>query len=89
MIEILRVLPQPLQTNAGIMLQIRARQNGSTSFISHHSEPGSIVTAGVRLRTGARDITLLRSVQTGTGCHPTSYPMDTGGFFHEGKAAGT
>jgi hypothetical protein len=27
-------------------------------------------------------------VQTGSGVHPTSYPMDTGGSFPAGKAAG-
>jgi hypothetical protein len=28
------------------------------------------------------------SVQTGSGVHPTSYPMGTGGSFPGGKAAG-
>jgi len=28
-------------------------------------------------------------VQTGSGAHPASYPMGTGGSFSEGKAAGT
>jgi hypothetical protein len=31
---------------------------------------------------------LLHSVQTGFGVHPTSYPMGTGGSFPRGKAAG-
>jgi hypothetical protein len=29
---------------------------------------------------------LLRVVQTGSGAHPASYPMDTGGSFPGGKA---
>jgi hypothetical protein len=34
-------------------------------------------------------IFFLRSrVQTGSGAHPISYPMDTGGSFPEGKSAG-
>jgi hypothetical protein len=40
-------------------------------------------TIGVWFPAGARDFCLLRSVQTGTGSHPASYPMGTGG-----KAAG-
>jgi hypothetical protein len=31
---------------------------------------------------------LLQVVQTGSGVHPTSYPMGTGGSFLGGKAAG-
>jgi hypothetical protein len=31
---------------------------------------------------------LLHIVQTGSGAHPTSYPMGTGGYFPGGKAAG-
>jgi hypothetical protein len=36
----------------------------------------------------ARDLSLLHSVQTGSGAHPSSYLMGTGDSFHEGKAAG-
>jgi hypothetical protein len=42
---------------------------------------------GVRFPTGERDFSLLHSVQTGSGAHPASYPMGTGGYFPEGKAA--
>jgi hypothetical protein len=35
----------------------------------------------VRFSAGARDVSLLSSVQTGSGAHPASYPMDTGGSF--------
>jgi hypothetical protein len=36
-------------------------------------------TAGVRLPVGERDVSLLHSVQTGSGVHPASYPMGIGG----------
>jgi hypothetical protein len=37
--------------------------------------------AGVRLPGGARDFSLLHSVQTAFGAHPASYPMATGDSF--------
>jgi hypothetical protein len=40
----------------------------------------------VRFLAGARDLYLLHSVQTGSGAHPASYPMGTGGSFLGGKA---
>jgi hypothetical protein len=36
--------------------------------------------AGVRFPAGARKCPLLHNVQTGSGAHPTSYPMGTGDF---------
>jgi hypothetical protein len=36
-----------------------------------------------------QDLSFLHVVQTGSGAHPASYPMGTGGFFPGGKAAGT
>jgi hypothetical protein len=38
-------------------------------------------TAGVRFSAGAKELSLLHSIQTGSGAHPASYPMGTGGFF--------
>jgi hypothetical protein len=35
-----------------------------------------------------QEFSILHSVQTGSGVHPTSYPMGTGGFFPGGKAVG-
>jgi hypothetical protein len=35
-----------------------------------------------------QEFSLLYVVQTGSGVHPTSYPMGTGGFLPGGKAAG-
>jgi hypothetical protein len=45
-------------------------------------------TVGVPFMPGAGHFSLLQSVQTGSGDHPASYPMDIGGSFPEGKAAG-
>jgi hypothetical protein len=42
-------------------------------------------TAGVRFATGARDFSVIHSIQTSSGAHPASYPMGTGGSFPEGK----
>jgi hypothetical protein len=33
---------------------------------------------GVRILAGARDFSLLRNMQTGSGAHPASYSMGTG-----------
>jgi hypothetical protein len=35
-----------------------------------------------------QEFSRLQSVHTGSGAHPTSYPMGTGGSFPGGKAAG-
>jgi hypothetical protein len=43
---------------------------------------------GVRFPVGAGNFSLRLHVQTGSGAHPASYPMGTGGSFHEGKATG-
>jgi hypothetical protein len=44
--------------------------------------------SGVRIPAGAGNFFLLHRVQTGSGAHPASYPMGTGGSLSEGKAAG-
>jgi hypothetical protein len=44
-------------------------------------------TARVRF-PAVQDFSLLHSVQTGSGVHPASYPMGTGGYFPGSKAAG-
>jgi hypothetical protein len=36
----------------------------------------------------SQELSLLHVVQTGSGAHPASYPMGTGGSFSGGKAAG-
>jgi hypothetical protein len=42
----------------------------------------------VRFPVGAGNFSLHHRVQTGSGTHPTSYPMGTRGSFPGGKAAG-
>jgi hypothetical protein len=42
---------------------------------------------GVRFPAGARDSSLLHSVQTGSDAHPDSYTMGTEGSFPTGIAA--
>jgi hypothetical protein len=42
---------------------------------------------GVRVPAGAR-LSPLHVVQAGSGPHPASFPMGTGGFFPGGSAAG-
>jgi hypothetical protein len=43
-------------------------------------------TTGVRFPLGARDFSVLQSVQTGSGLHSASYPMGTEGSFPWDKA---
>jgi hypothetical protein len=42
---------------------------------------------GVRFPAGEGNFSLRHRVQTGSGAHPASYPMGTGGSFPGGKAA--
>jgi hypothetical protein len=42
----------------------------------------------VRFPAGAGNFSLYHHVQNGSGAHPASYPMGTGGSFLGGKAAG-
>jgi hypothetical protein len=44
---------------------------------------------GVRFPAGARNFSPLNHVQKGSGPHPFSYPIVTGGSFLGGKATGT
>jgi hypothetical protein len=44
--------------------------------------------SGVRVPSGAGNLSLHHRVQTCSGAHPTSYPLGTRGSFHGGKAAG-
>jgi hypothetical protein len=38
-------------------------------------------TVGAQFPARERDYSLLHSVQTGSGVHPASYPMDTGALY--------
>jgi hypothetical protein len=42
----------------------------------------------VRFPAGTGNFSLHHGVQNGSGTHPVSYPMSTGGSFPGGKAAG-
>jgi hypothetical protein len=42
----------------------------------------------VRFPAGAGNFSLHHRVQNGSGAHPASYPMGTGGSFPRGKAVG-
>jgi hypothetical protein len=42
----------------------------------------------VRFPAGAGNLSFHHSVQNGSGAHPASYPMGTGGSFPGGKAVG-
>jgi hypothetical protein len=44
--------------------------------------------SGVRVLAGAGNLSLRHRVHTGSGAHPASYPMGTGGSVPEGKVAG-
>jgi hypothetical protein len=44
-------------------------------------------TIGVRFPVGAKDFSCSLCVQTGSGAHPASCPMGTGGPFRGGKSA--
>jgi hypothetical protein len=70
-----------------------ATVTGLTSLPKRWSRDSSVGiatgwAAGVRFRAESRDFSLLHSSQTGPGARPASYPMDTGGSFPGGKAAG-
>jgi hypothetical protein len=62
---------------------------------SHDSSVGIALGYGlddrgsrVRFPAGAENCSLHHRVQNGSGAHPASYPMGTGGSFLGGKAAG-
>jgi len=59
-------------------------------YMSHGSTVGMGRTIGVQFPAGAMMgfLSPLHRVQTGSGSHPASDPMDTGGSYPEVKAAG-
>jgi hypothetical protein len=56
-------------------------QGSSVSVVSSYGW-----TTGVRSPTGAEDFSSSLCVHTGSGAHPVSYPMGTGGSLPWGKA---
>jgi hypothetical protein len=77
-------------TQSSIKCNVKASLRKSRSRVSS----GSIVSdyglddraIGVRFPAGAKYFSSILCVQTGSGVHPASCPMDTGGPFRGGKA---
>jgi hypothetical protein len=61
-------------------LQIQVSRGSSVNIVSDYG------LDGVRSLTEAEDFTSNLCVQTGSGAHPASYTMATGGSFPGGKA---
>jgi hypothetical protein len=59
---------------------------GTYSETGEPRQYGDWLQAGVRVSVGVGFFSF-HVVQTGSGAHPVSYLMDTGGFFPQGKAA--
>jgi hypothetical protein len=72
-----------IPTNAFLFFYTRSRDS-SVGIVIHGLWAG---WPGFDSRQG-KEFTLLHSFQTGSGSHPASYSMGTGGDFPEGKAAG-
>jgi hypothetical protein len=83
---IIPTMPQPMK----IVLWVDTSSSGS------RDSPVGTATGywldermiGVRFPAGAGNFSLRHHVQTGSGSHPASYPVGTGGSFPGGKAAG-
>jgi hypothetical protein len=96
-----RILNSRIQITVSAFLRyITYRWVGLVEFTSQYityGEPGSSVsvvsgyglgdwTIEVRFPAGAKDFSSSLCVQTGSGAHPASCTMGTGGPFHGGKA---
>jgi hypothetical protein len=66
-----------------VLISCRSRV-GSGSIVSDYGLDDRAI--GVRFLAGAKDFSCSLSVQTGSGAHPASCPMGTGGPFPGGKA---
>jgi hypothetical protein len=71
---------------AKLLFPSRKRRNrvSSGSIVSDYGLDDR--TIGVRSLAGAKDFSSCLFVQTGSGAHPASSPMGTGGPFSGGKA---
>jgi hypothetical protein len=65
------------------VLETRSRVSSGSKVSDYGLDDRAI---GVRSPVGAEDFYSSLSVQTGSGAHPASYPMGTGGPFPGGKA---
>jgi hypothetical protein len=65
----------------------------TTTFHEAHSIVGIVTSYGWKTEGSefesqqGKEFSLLHVVQSGSGVHPTSYPMGTGGSFYGGKEA--
>jgi hypothetical protein len=62
----------------------RGSRGSSGSIVSDYGLDDRVIE--VRSLTGVEDFSSSTCVQTGSGAHPASYPMGTGGSFLGGKA---
>jgi hypothetical protein len=62
------------------LLSIYGESDSSVSIVSDYGLDGRVQSP-----TEAEDFSSNLCIQTGSGVHPTSYTMGTGGFFPEGK----
>jgi hypothetical protein len=77
--------PEELMLNLNLMLTSVCRSRVSSgSIVSDYGLDDRAI--GVRSPAGAEDFSSSLCVQTGSGAHPASCTMGTGGPFPEGKA---
>jgi hypothetical protein len=74
-----------INTDNTVIMHVTCMWEGSccptgTSRLFAVLHRAGIATAGVRFPVEARYFSLLQSVQTGSGSHPASYPVSTGGL---------
>jgi hypothetical protein len=87
--EVLHGLSSFLYVNAGIEIWNWLLTFPSRAGIAQWYSAGIRAGwSGVRVPLGARNFSPHHRVQTGSGAHTASYPMDTRGSFPGGKAAG-
>jgi hypothetical protein len=68
------------------MCSLSLRQDSSVGIVTDYGLDDRMI--GVRFPAVAGKFSLRHRVQTGSGTHPASYPMGTGGSFPGDKAAG-
>jgi hypothetical protein len=66
-------------------LKVCRSQVSSGSIVSDYGLDDMAI--GVRIPAGVKDFSSSLCVQTGSGAHPASCTMGTGGSFHGGKSA--
>jgi hypothetical protein len=82
--EYTQMLTSNLTSLKHIHTYLRSR-GGSGSIVSDYGLDDRAI--GVRIPAGAKDFSSSLCVQTGSGAHPASCPMGTGGPFPGGKSA--